>query len=170
MIAGAMSAAEHSVDAAATPTRASVQRGAAATPGRRILARAAEDCRAEEATLWLISGDRARMDGALNHGRTPEVLESLSVPVPQSVVGMVASTGVGASIGPDDYHHPAPTQAGAAGTNAMIAVPVLVGGRLAGVLSAINPVGGGLFSSEDLERLSFNAYLLGLVLADTHGL
>ena len=39
-----------------------------------------------------------------------------------------------------------------------------------GVLSAINPRGGGLFGCEDLERLSFNAYLLGLVLADTHGL
>ena len=152
------------------PTRASVQHGAAATPGRRLLARAAEDVRADEATLWLISDDRERMDGTLNHGRTPQVLEALSVPVPQSVVGMVASTGVGASIGPDDYHHPAPTQAGAAGTNAMIAVPVLVGGRLAGVLSAINPTGGGLFSADDLERLSFNAYLLGLVLADTHGL
>src|SRR3954453_4872709 len=156
--------------AAVTPNRASVQHGAAATPGRRLLARAAEDCRAEEATLWLISDDRQQMDGTLNHGRTPHVLESLSVPVPQSVVGMVASTGVGASIGPDDYHHPAPTQAGAAGTHAMIAVPVLVGGRLAGVLSAINPRGGGLFSTDDLEKLSFNAYLLGLVLADTHGL
>jgi GAF domain-containing protein len=167
-----MATAEQSptTTAGAMPTRGSVQQGAAATPGRRLLARAVEDCRAEEATLWLISDDRQRMDGTLNHGRTPHVLESLSVPVPQSVVGMVASTGVGASIGPDDYHHPAPTQAGAAGTHAMIAVPVLVGGRLAGVLSAINPRGGGLFSTEDLERLSFNAYLLGLVLADTHGL
>jgi len=35
---------------------------------------------------------------------------------------------------------------------------------------AINPRGGGLFSADDLERLSFNAYLLGLMLADTHGL
>jgi GAF domain-containing protein len=172
MIAIPMATAEQSptTTAGAMPTRGSVQQGAAATPGRRLLARAVEECRAEEATLWLISDDRQRMDGTLNHGRTPHVLESLSVPVPQSVVGMVASTGVGASIGPDDYHHPAPTQAGAAGTHAMIAVPVLVGGRLAGVLSAINPRGGGLFSTEDLERLSFNAYLLGLVLADTHGL
>jgi hypothetical protein len=152
------------------PTRASVQQGPAGTPARRLLARAAEDCRAEEATLWLVSDDRRRMDGVLNHGKTPHVLESLSVPIPQSVVGMVASTGVGASIGPDDYHHPAPTQAGAADTLAMIAVPVQVAGRLAGVLSAINPSGGGLFSCADIEKLSFNAYLLGLILADTHGL
>jgi GAF domain-containing protein len=172
MIAIPMATAEQSPPPAAgtMPTRASVQQGAAALPGRRLLDRAADDCRAEEATLWLISDDRQQMDGTLNHGRTPHLLESLSVPVPQSVVGMVASIGVGASIGPDDYHHPAPTQAGAAGTHAMIAVPVLVGGHLVGVLSAINPRGGGLFSPDDLEKLSFNAYLLGLVLADTHGL
>ena len=152
------------------PTRESCQRGPAAPLGRQLLARALEDCRAEEATLWLLSEDREQMVGTLNVGRTPDVLESLSVPITQSVVGMVASTGVGASIGPDDYHHPVATEAGAADTLAMIAAPLLIGGRLAGVVSAINPRGGGLFSAEDLERLSFNAYLLGLILADTHGL
>jgi GAF domain-containing protein len=152
------------------PTRASCQTGATAALGRRVLARAVEDCRAEEGTLWLLSEDRQRMEGALNHGKTPAVMEALAVPITQSVVGMVASTGVSASIGPDDYHHPVATQAGAADTLAMIAAPVLIRGKLAGVVSAINPRGGGLFSADDLERLSFNAYLLGLILADTHGL
>src|SRR5437667_11398420 len=87
------------------PTRASCQQGATAALGRRLLARAVEDCRAEEATLWLLSEDRQRMEGTLNHGKTPEVMEALSVPITHSVVGMVASTGVSASIGPDDYHH-----------------------------------------------------------------
>jgi hypothetical protein len=151
------------------PTRESCQARGTAALGRRLLARAVEDCRAEEATLWLLSEDREQMVGTLNVGRTPEVMESLSVPITQSVVGMVASTGVGASIGPEDYHHPVATRAGAAGTLAMIAAPVLINGKLAGVVSAINPRGGGLFSAEDLERLSFNAYLLGLILADTHG-
>jgi hypothetical protein len=151
------------------PTRASAQSGATAALGRRLLARTVDDCRAEEATLWLLSPDRQSMDAALNHGKTPEVMESLSVPITQSVVGMVASTGVSASIGPDDYHHPVATRAGAADTLAMIAAPVLIRGRLAGVVSAINPRGGGIFAADDLERLSFNAYLLGLILADTHG-
>ena len=152
------------------PTRASCQQGATAALGRRVLARAVEDCRAEEGTLWLLSEDRERMEGTLNHGKTPQVMEGLSVPITQSVVGMVASTGVSASIGPEDYHHPVATRAGAADTQAMIAAPVLIRGKLAGVVSAINPRGGGLFSADDLERLSFNAYLLGLILADTHGL
>ena len=152
------------------PTRASCQAGAMATLGRRVLARAVEDCRAEEGTLWLLSADRQVMEGTLNVGKTPDVMESLSVPITQSVVGMVASTGVSASIGPEDYHHPVATRAGAADTLAMIAAPVLIKGKLAGVVSAINPRGGGLFSADDLERLSFNAYVLGLMLADTHGL
>jgi len=152
------------------PTRESCQAGTMAGLGRRVLARAVEDCRAEEGTLWLLSADRERMEGTLNVGKTPEVMESLSVPITQSVVGMVASTGVSASIGPEDYHHPVATRAGAADTLAMIAAPVLIKGKLAGVVSAINPRGGGLFSADDLERLSFNAYLLGLMLADTHGL
>jgi hypothetical protein len=152
------------------PTRASSQSGATATLGRRVLARTVEDCRAQEATLWLLSEDSQSMEGVLNHGKTPQVMESLSVPITQSVVGMVASTGVSASIGPDDYHHPVATRAGAADTLAMIAAPVLIRGKLAGVVSAINPRSGGIFSAEDLERLSFNAYLLGLILADTHGL
>jgi hypothetical protein len=149
-------------------TRAALQRSpAAAAPARRLLARAADECGAAEATLWLISPDRQQMDGALNHGRTPQVLESLSVPITRSVVGMVASTGVGASIGPDDYHHPVATDAGAADTLAMIAAPVYVRGDLVGVVSAINPAGRERFAAEDLETLSFGAYLIGLVLADT---
>jgi hypothetical protein len=150
------------------PTRASCQQGPAAAMGRRVLARAADDCAAEEATLWLLSPDQRNMDGTLNHGKTPAALESFSVPITQSVVGMVASTGVGASIGPEDPPYPPPAEA--AGTLAMIAVPVYVRQKLVGVVSAINPKNGGLFSADDIERLSFNAYLLGLILADTHGL
>jgi hypothetical protein len=150
------------------PTRASCQQGPAADMGRRVLALAAHDCGAQEATLWLLSPDQQNMDGTLNHGKTPAALESFSVPITQSVVGMVASTGVGASIGPDDPHYPPPSEA--AGTLAMIAVPVYVRQKLVGVVSAINPTSGGLFAADDLEKLSFNAYLLGLILADTHGL
>ena len=42
-------------------------------------------------------------------------------------------------------------------------------GKLGAVLSAINPVGRALFVSEDLEKLSWKAFLLGLVLADATG-
>jgi len=112
-----------------------------------------------------------QMVGTLNVGRTPEVLESLSVPITQSVVGMVASTGVGGEHRAGRLPPPGGDRGGRgrhAGDDSRRRC--LIGGRLAGVVSAINPRGGGLFSAEDLERLSFNAYLLGLILADTHGL
>jgi len=79
---------------------------------------------------------------------------------------MVASNGLSISIGPDDYHHPAVDEATQVATLAMIAAPVHVGGKRCGVLSAINPIDGGLFSSKDLEILSWKAYLMGLVLND----
>ena len=115
----------------------SCQQGIGADLGRRLLARAAVDV-AQEATLWLLSDDRQSMDGALNHGNTPAVLESLSVPITQSVVGMVASTGVGAASARTTITTPW-RRTGAADTLAMIAAPVLIRGRLAGVVSAINP-------------------------------
>jgi putative methionine-R-sulfoxide reductase with GAF domain len=152
------------------PVRSFCQRDPFASMGRRLLAEAARAAHAAEATLWLISEDHLHLEGTLNHGKTPHLLESLRVPVTASVVGMVASTGVAASIGPDDYHNPVATAAGAADTRAMIAVPVYVKGELAGVVSAINPADGGLFSAQDMEQLSFRAYLIGLVLADTHGI
>lgn len=152
------------------PNRHSCQWPATAIPARRVLERACGECAACEATFWVFSEDRARLDAAINHGATPAKMEGVSVPVAQSVVGMVACTGVGASIGPDDFHNPAAKEAGAAETVAMIAVPVYARGKLVGVLSAINPVGRGLFSPDDLECLSFNAYLVGLIVADTHGM
>lgn len=148
-------------------TRAACQRGRAADLGRRILEETVAECRAQEATLWLISPDGQEMDGTLNRG-SEHVLEQVSVPLNDSVVGMVASNGLSVSIGPDDYHNPAVDQATQVPTLAMIAAPVDVGGRRCGVLSAINPRGGGLFSSKDLEVLSWKAYLMGLVLGDAH--
>lgn len=152
------------------PSRHSCQWSATATPIRRVLERACAECCACEATFWVFSENRGKLDAAINHGSTPATMEGVSVPVAQSVVGMVASTGVGASIGPEEFHHPAASEAGAVDTRAMIAVPVYARGKLVGVLSAINPVGGGLFNPDDLECLSFNAYLVGLIVADTHGM
>ena len=49
----------------------------------------------------------------------------------------------------------------------MLAVPVrLGGGRVCGVLSAINPPGRDAFSEADLEALTWKAYLVGLVLGE----
>jgi len=142
------------------------QRPRVATPGRRILDEAVSECGAQESTFWLLSEDGQQMDGTLNRGAAQHILETISVPVADSVIGMVASNGLAVSIGPDDYHHQAVDELTQVRTAAMIAAPVHVGGKLLGVISAVNPVRGGLFSPRDLETLSWKAYLMGLVLDD----
>ena len=155
---------------AATPpkplSREDCQQGAAKDLVRRLLCEAAGETGASEATLWLLSKDEAHLEGTINHGPTPAILEQARVPVTDSVVGLVASNGLAASIGPQDYHNPEVDRLTGVATGAMIAVPVYVRGKLRGVISAINPKGGGLFEAVDLERLSWKAYLAGLVLAD----
>lgn len=142
------------------------RQGAARELVRRLLAEAAGETGASEATLWLLSEDHAYLEGTVNHGPTPAILEQARVPVTDSVVGLVASNGLAASIGPEDYHNPEVDRMTGVRTGAMIAVPVYVRGKLRGVLSAINPSGGGLFAADHLERLSWKGYLAGLVLAD----
>jgi putative methionine-R-sulfoxide reductase with GAF domain len=153
-------------DGSESLTPAELQSGRLGRIGRRLLAEAAADCSASGVALWLVSADGATMLGALNHGPATTVVESASVPVAESVVGMVAANGLAASIGPGDHHNTSVDERTGIETRAMIAVPVLVGGKLVGVLSAINPTQALLFSAEDQEKLSWKAYLLGLVLAD----
>jgi len=152
-----------------SPTRASCRREPVAGLVRRLLSEAAEAVSAPGAALWLISDDGQGMEGAVSSGAASDVIESASVPVSQSVVGTVASNGLATSIGPDDFHNPSIDELTGLHTRAMVAAPVLVRGKIVGVVSAINPNGGGLFSAGDLERISWKAYLIGLVLLDSHG-
>lgn len=137
-----------------------------ARAARRLLAETARDCAAAEATFWLISADGQHMEGVFNHGPTPEILETAAVPVADSVVGMVAANGLAASIGPEDPHNPAVDRMTGTVTRAMVAAPVRVRGQTCGVISAINPQRGGVFSGEALDTLKWKAWLLGLVLAE----
>jgi len=133
--------------------------------GRRLLAEIVRDCGATEATLWLIGSDGRHMDGVLNHGKTPDLLEKASVPVTDSVVGMVASSGIATGVGPGDVLNRSIDAQTGTPTRAMIASPVHVDDRLVGVVSAINPAHSILFGADALEMLQWKAYLLGLILA-----
>jgi len=133
---------------------------------RRLLAEAVAACQAAEGTLWVPSSDGRAVEGALNLGQTPDVLESASVPADDSVVGLVFRTGTAACIGPSDPHNPSVDERTGLPTLAMAAAPVRVGGETAAVLSVINPARGGVFSRADLEALDWKAYLAGLVIED----
>jgi signal transduction protein with GAF and PtsI domain len=133
---------------------------------RRTLEDICRFCGAEEATVWLISENGCSLQGTVNLGKTREVVENLDVPVEESLVGMVASTGIGLCFGSQDpYNRTVDGQTGTV-TRAMVAVPLDVAGELVGVLSAINPRDRASFQRSDLEQVSWRAYVLGLVLAD----
>jgi GAF domain-containing protein len=142
------------------------QRGRMETAGRRLLEETASECDGTEATLWIVSSNGRMMEGALNHGRTPEIIERSAVPLADSVIGMVASSGIGICIGPEDPHHPGIDEATGTRTLAMVSAPVYLNGKLCGVLSTINPRRGDVFSAADLEKLHWKCYLMGLIIQD----
>jgi hypothetical protein len=133
---------------------------------RRFMAETTLACKAGEATFWTISADGRHMEGAINSGRTPELIENASVPSNDSVVGLVATSGISACIGPEDYMNPSIAKITGLQVFAMVVAPVMIDAQICGVVSAVNPVDGGVFKPEDLETLQWKAYLLGLLLAD----
>lgn len=148
--------------------RAACQNGRLSRLLRRLLAEAVASCRAAEGTLWVPSPSRAALEGALNHGQTPDILETASVPTADSVVGLVFCTGAAACIGPGDPHNPSVDERTGLPTRAMAAAPVRIGPETVAVLSVINPTGGGVFSRADLEAIEWKAYLAALVIEDAH--
>ena len=142
------------------------QQSRAAEFVRQLLKEASTECAAVGVCLWLNSPDGKHLHATLNHGPAQETMESASVAVADSVVGMVASTGMATSIGPGDYHNPSIDRQTGIETRAMIAAPVYVASELCGVVSAINPTSAEIFSGDDLKKLQWKAYLIGLVLAD----
>ena len=137
----------------------------------QALAQICLDLQAEEASLWCVSEDGTHMELAVNHGGQAALLESLSVPVGDSVVGLVQATRMATAIGPDDAHHPGVDAATGRTTRAMVAAPVVGPEGVLGVVSAINPLQESRFSGADLTRLGQAVAHLGddLIQVFTHG-
>ena len=141
-----------------------------AVVGRRLLAEVVADLEVFDAALWVLSEDGLQLECALHAGETDAVIEQLSVPVADSVVGVVASTGVPSCIGPGDPHNRTIDAMTGIETRAMAATPVYVGEKRCGVLSVVNPRNKEVFSTADLERVQWKAYLLGLLVQDCYEL
>jgi len=131
---------------------------------RRLLADAARDLNAAEATLWTFADDDT-LAAALNHGPDADVVEAQRVPVGESVVGFVATHGSGMIVGPGEWQNPTVMQATGTPVAAMVAVSVSLGGDVVGVLSVINPAGRPRFGAEDLDAAMWHAFLTGAVMA-----
>lgn len=144
--------------------RATCRRGDVAPELRRLLADTVRELRCAESTIWTISPDGLHLEGAINHGPTVAVVESISVPANNSVIGLVAEQGLAKAIGPADWHNPSVDKATGTPTIAMVAAPIDVHGVRAGVLSAINPTGGGVFEGAALRALIEKANRAGKIL------
>jgi len=135
-----------------------------AAPIRRLLQDVVDLCRSTAATYWEATEDGCHLLAAVDLGPEAERLEGLRVPVAGSLVGMVLCTGLPTAVGPDAAYHPAAMEATGILTRAMAAAPVRVAGRTVGVLSTINPTEGDRFGPGDLERVQWQAFLLGCLL------
>jgi GAF domain-containing protein len=133
---------------------------------RRLLSDAVEAVRADEAALWIPSPDGTQLEAALNHGPSRDIVERISVPLNDSVVGLVFIEDHGTCIGPDDKHNPIVDEATGTPTRSMVAVPIHFGQEKIGVLSAINPREPRTFDHDDLDQMTWRAYLAGLIIRD----
>lgn len=131
---------------------------------RRFMAETAGDCRASEATFWVISADGKRIEGAVNFGKDVDKVEKLVVHANDSVVGLIATAGISLCVGPGEFMNPEIKKEFS--VRNMVVAPVTVDSQICGVVSAINAIDGEKFKPEDLETLQWKAYLLGLVLVD----
>lgn len=139
---------------------------ASSAASHRILDDVCRVCDAQSAALWLISEDGNRLVGVASIGPARGIIEGLEVPAMGSLIGMVASSGIGLCFGPEDpYNRSVDAQTGIS-TQAMVAVPFQVDGQVIGVLSAVNPKNRPTFGRADLEEVSWRVYVLGLVISD----
>ena len=131
---------------------------------RRFVTETAAGCGATESTFWVISADGKRIEGAINSGQEFAKIESEVVHANDSVVGLIATTGISACIGPGDFQNPEAKKK--YGVKNMVVAPVVIESQICGVLTAVNFVEETKFSPENLETLQWKSYLLGLVLAN----
>jgi hypothetical protein len=133
----------------------------------RVIARYVDEtCRlldASDSSLWLL-GDAESDLTPVASARTPEHhFAEMRTPVDDSVIGVVARTGMPTVIGPEDRHNPIAEQVSGIATAWMVAAPVHDGDRLRGVLSAIRSDVSRPFTGADLETMNWRAEVLGYV-------
>jgi len=149
------------------PTGALCQSPEVAEKGCRLLAEVVAETGADEATVWVLSKDGTDLEGALNHGQTPETIEQLVVPVSDSLVGSCMVARQAAILGPGELNKPMSlfiahqTDSPVA---AMMVCPVYVEEYLCGALTVVRTHLQGPFTAENLELARWKAFLAGLVL------
>lgn len=136
---------------------------------RELLSRSAERVHAENTALWLSSGEF--LDPLLGSGpHAGQFVRSFRQPLDRGIVSYVFASGQPVcenAISSNPQHSPLLDQKLGIRTDAMIAVPLVVNGEMAGVITCVHtrPADStdppSKFHSQDLEEFEFAAACLG---------
>jgi len=136
---------------------------------RELLARSAERVRAENTALWLSSGDS--LDPILGSGpHADKFVGEFRQPLDRGIISYVFASGQPVcenAIASNPQHSPLLDQRLKIQTDAMIAVPLVVNGEMAGVITCVHtrPADStdppSEFHSNELEEFEFAAACLG---------
>jgi hypothetical protein len=139
------------------------------TLAQELLSRSAERVRAKNTALWLSSGDH--LDPVLGSGpHAEEFVGEFRQPLDRGIISMVYASGQPVcenAISRNPQHSPLLDQRLGIQTDAMVAVPVVVLGEIAGIVTCVHtrPAGStetpGEFHVADLDEFEFAAACLG---------
>lgn len=129
-----------------------------------ILQRANNEIAGDDSMLWILSQDENTLYPIATVNTDIALLDKISVPVQDSVIGMVVSTGLSTTIGPDDEYNPEVEKITGIETSTMVAVPIYVDGKEFGVLSSIRSDKENIYAAKELRLYEWYAYVLSLVI------
>jgi HD-GYP domain-containing protein (c-di-GMP phosphodiesterase class II) len=118
-------------------------------------------CHAETSSIWELDEERGELFFRVVRGRAAGEIRGLRVPQGQGIVGSVAQSAVAEvvnDVAADPRWRGDPQEVFR--TRAILAVPLLANGRVAGVLQLLNPVGRAHFTDHDLRRMRLFAGIL----------
>ena len=133
-----------------------------------IVKRANNEVQGDDSMLWILSKDENTLHPLATVNTERSLLDKIQVPVDDSVIGMVVSTGMSTTIGPDDEYNPSVEQITGIETATMVAVPIYVDGKEFGVLSSIRSKADEVFAAKELKLYEWYAYVLSLVIEREH--
>ncbi|HBL29281.1 MAG TPA: phosphohydrolase [Acidobacteria bacterium] len=117
-------------------------------------------CRAETSSIWELDEETDELFFRVVRGQAAGEIRHLRVPMGHGIVGIVAESGVAELVNEpaaDPRWHGDPP---GFRTRAILTVPLRVRGAVIGVLQLLNPVGRGLFTEDDLQRMTLFAGVL----------
>ncbi len=129
-----------------------------------IVAVATKSTHAEGGSLLLVTDDREHLVFEAVHGEKADELAKFKLQMGQGIAGFVATTGQPlcvSDVAESEQWDKSISEAIQFETRSILAVPVMAGSRIVGVLEVVNRAGGEGFGQADIELLSQFAQIAG---------